>query len=303
MGISDATISRSLGDLREAGFLFGPENVDLWSLGLTVVLADFPNRRSYEEAFWEFPYTYTQMIPLSGSSRIHAHLVIPFKAVNDFRKLSKYGIRIGVVKRTLQKLKCGSLGRSLASMARAYLRSSLSPLSVRVRVTPPPVRLYWQDIRVLNMVMRDGRVTEQTLRKVGIRSAKQRLSKLREAGIIRRYYMVESPPGFDTVLIRVRCGVEEMDRLSETLGSMTTVLTQYVEGDERYCLAVALVRREVKSDILFGVRAIYGDDLELAEEILDIHTSWLLPEELWDQKRQTFSWEEPLNSLIDRLKS
>ncbi len=297
--ISDATISRSMRKLRDLELLFGPENVDLWKLDLTVVVADFPNRRKYEDAFWDFPYTYTQMIPISGSSRIHAYLVVPSGALTGLKRLSKYGVKVGVVKRTLQRLNYE--GGSLSSMVRAYVNSVPSSPPSRVHVTRPPIRLAKEDIRVLNVVMRDGRVSERSLRGE-VRSAKRRLDKLREANIIRRYYMLGSPLGFSTFLVRVRCDPSEMNRLTEALGSLSTVVTHYVEGEDRYCIAVALAKSEAISDIFFGIKAIYGDELEFAEEVFDIHNLWLLPEDLWSEERQTFNWERPLEELIDRLR-
>jgi len=44
--VSEASISRSLRKLRAMGYIFGPENVKLWKLGLTTVIAPFLARRS-----------------------------------------------------------------------------------------------------------------------------------------------------------------------------------------------------------------------------------------------------------------
>lgn len=303
LGLSDATISRAIRKLRESEFLFGPENVDIWKLGLTVAVADFPNERNYKEAFWEFPYTYTQMTPLSRYSRAHAYLVVPPDSLRDLRKLQKQDVRIGVVKRTLQRFNYGKVTGNIASIASAYLRSHPSASSVSIRVSPPPVKLTREDIRVLNIVMKEGKVTETSLKRSGIRSAKLRLNKLRNSGILKRYYMVGYPPGFDILLIRVECGVEEMNRLAETLGSLATIITHYIEGDKNYCLTIALAEKEVKSELLVGVKVIYGDEVEIAEEVLTPCPLWLFPEELWDERRQTFRWEEPLNRLVEKLEN
>ncbi len=187
-------------------------------------------------------------------------------------------------------------------MVRAYFSSEASDLFTPVEPEPPPIRLSKRDIRVLNHIMREGRATSSSLRRKGIRSAKQRLGKLRSSGIIGNYYMVELPMGYEVVLFRLSCTSKEAERLASTLSSVTTTAVNNVEGRRSYCLALTFSTRELKSDLVRGIRAIYGDEVELAEDVMDIHPAWLLPEELWDEGRQTFRWEGSLEELLITLK-
>ncbi len=300
--VSEASISRSIRRLRELGYLFGPENVKLWKLGLVTVVASFPNVREYRDAFWRFPFTYTQMIPLSSESRVHAYLVIPKSSFRDLMILAKLGVELGIVKRTIQRYNFDPPKDVLASMIRAYLNSPDSGRLVPYDAESPPVRLSRVDIRILNQVMIDGKVTGASLSKMGIRSAKQRLVKLRSSGIIGNFYMVELPRGYEMSLFRVACPYEEMERLANTLSSVATTLVHYVSQKEPYCLAISLTSRELKSDLARGLKSIYGDEIRASGDVMDIHTLWLLPEDLWDEKRQTFRWERPLRELVSALK-
>lgn len=300
--VSEASISRSLRRLRTMGYIFGPENVKLWKLGLTTVIASFPNRRKYREAFWRFPFTYTQVIPVSGEGRVHAYLVVPRSSLGDLLRLQKVGVELGIVRRTIQRFNFTPPRNPLTVMVRGYLSSEASDHFTPFEPEPPPIRLSKRDIRVLNHIMREGRATSSSLRRKGIRSAKQRLGKLRSSGIIGSYYMVELPMGYEVVLFRLSCPHEEASRLASTLSSVTTTAVNYVEGRRSYCLALTFSTRELKSDMVRGIRAIYGDEVELAEDVMDIHPAWLLPEDLWDEGRQTFRWEGPLEELLIALK-
>ncbi len=301
-GVSEASISRSIKRLRELGYLFGPENVKLWKLGLVTVVASFPNRREYREAFWKFPFTYIQMVPLSSESRVHAYLVTPKSSFRDLMMLERLGVELGVVKRTIQRYNFDPPKNVLASMVRAYFSSPSSSRLVPYDAESPPVHLSRADIRVLNQVMRNGRVTGSYLRKMGIRSAKQRLVKLRSSGIIGFFYMVELPRGYEMSLFRVACPYEEMERLANTLSSVATAVVHYISRKEPYCLAISLTSRELKSDLARGLKSIYGDEIRISGDVMDIHTLWLLPEDLWDEERQTFRWEKPLRELMSTLR-
>ncbi len=301
-GVSEASISRSLRKLRAMGYIFGPENVKLWKLGLTTMIASFPNCRRFREAFWRFPFTYTQVIPVSGEGRVHAYLVVPRSSLGDLLRIQKVGVELGIVRRTVQRFNFTPPRNPMTVMVRAYLGSEATGHFTPFEPEPPPIRLSRGDIRVLNHIMREGRATSSSLRRRGIRSAKQRLGKLRSSGIIGSYYMVELPMGYEVVLFRLSCSHEEADRLASTLSAVTTVTVNYVEGRRRYCLALAFSPRELKSDLIRGIRAIYGDEVELAEDVMDVHPLWLLPEELWDEGRQTFRWEEPLEELLMALR-
>ena len=52
---------------------------------------------------------------------------------------------------------------------------------------------------------------------------------------------------------------------------MATSIAHYVEADHSYCLAVAIVRKVLKNDLMMGIKAIYRDQAELAEEALNTY--------------------------------
>lgn len=296
-GLSSASVSRALRNLRTLGFVFGPDNVDLSKLGLITIVADYPNSRGYVEAFWEFPFTYTQLIPISSSARVHSYILIPRDAVAAIKGLSKLDVRVGVARVAHQKLGHEADG-NLAEMALKNLTTAIK--EYELHSTNLGRALSREDIRILNIALREGRVTEGMLRgEVG--SPKLRLMNLRRAGIIRRCFLIEAPIGCDPMIFRVRCSLGEMKRLTETLASMSSVLTHYIEGDENYCLSVAFVRPQLKGELSIGMKAIYGDDLVLAEELIYPRPLWTLPEELWDEGARRFRWEGALESLIDSL--
>lgn len=299
--VSEATVSRSTRKLRRLGLLFGPENVNIWKLNLTALVASYPNVRRYREAFWEFPFTYTQFVPVSGSGDVHAYLVVPSDAAGHLAELSDFGVEVGVAKAAVQKFNLDPPTNAFSAMVRAYQRSAPAALPSSVEASRPPLRLSRTDLRILNHVLREGQATESALKRMGIKSAKLRLSRLRRADLIRRYYMLGHPAGHETVLIRVFAPLEELSRLVETLASAATTIGHYVEGRGSYCLAVATVRGDLESDLVRGVRAIYGDSLELATGVLTANPLWLLPVELWDEEEQRFDYRGAVEDLKRRL--
>ncbi len=300
--VSEASISRSLRRLRKIGVIFGPQNVRLWKLDMVTVVASFPNVRRLREAFWGFPFTYTQFIPVSGQGRVHAYLVLPRPALSDLIELRKAGIELGLARRTVQRFNLTPPEDPLMAMVRAYLGTEVSEQAPAHGPEPLPIRLSRRDIEILNHVMMEGRITSSALSERGIRSAKQRLGRLRSSGLIGNFYMVELPLGHEIVLFRISCPPGEAERLTAALSSVTTVALSYVEGDASYCLAVTFPTRELRSDLIKGIKSIYGDDVELAEDVMDIRPTWLMPEDLWDERRQTFRWERPLEKLISALR-
>ena len=301
-GVSSSSISRSLTKLRKLGYIFGPQNVYLWGLGLTVLIASFPNQKKYREAFWNFKFTYNMMIPISGGLNAHAYIVLPIKGVPEMEALRDFGVEIGVVKSTRQRLRLDHPENVIESMVKAYLRDYEGEVADLVEVSEPSVRITKQDLRILNLVLLEGKVTSTYLAEKGIKSPKQRLNKLKRAGLIREFYMVEFPKGMDRIFVKVRRPKEELIRFTETLGSVATTIAQYAEGRGcGACLAIVSMKPEVKGDLLRGIKLIYGDDLVIADEVLDIHPSWYLPEELWDESKRAFKWENEVEKLIKSL--
>ncbi len=302
-GVSESSISRSINKLRKMGYLFGPENVSLWDLDLVTIVARFPNIRGYREAFWRFPYTYTQLIPLSAKADVHAYLVFPREGIKSLGLLRQFNVRCGIVKKTAQGINLRPIDDAIGEMLRAYNLSKAYPGDARIEIRKPPIKLTREDLRALNLVLREGRVSSSMLSRMGVKSAKQRLSNLRKGGLIRNYYMIGSLWGMRIMLMRLRCGLDEIIRLKETLLAASSVIISYVEGEESFCLAISLVPPELKMDFMMGVKVIYGDELDMVEETYSIHPLWLIPVDLWDAKAKTFRWEVPLERLVTDLSS
>ncbi len=301
-GVSEPSISRSFSKLRKMNCIFGPENVSLWNLGLTTVIASFPNAKRYREAFWNFPFTYTQLIPLSGRIEVYAYISFPYSGLNSLRVLRKVGVGYGVVKGTFQGINLRPPGDVMEVMARAQEAPPRTKGSFSLDIRKPPIRLSKDDLRILNQVLRDGRVSSTKLSKMGIRSAKQKLSKLRSSGLLRNYYMVNFPRGMSIILMGFDCSPEEMGGIAATLMKASSVLMNYIEGEEGgYCLAISILPHKLRSEFIVGVKAIFGDELQVIGEVFDVHPLWLLPIELWDRRASTFRWESPLRNLISRL--
>ncbi len=300
--ISEASISRSLRRLRRLGYIFGPENVVLGKLGLTTLVATFPNEKRLREAFWRFPFTYTQMIPVDSRGTVYAYLVFPVPGIKDLLRLEEAGVGFGLVKRTAQRFNFTPPRDVIREMAKAHIGGGYLVQSPPVEGSPSGVKLTKTDIEVLNHIMREGKVSSTQLSELGIRSAKLRLNKLRSAGIIGNYYMVGLPRGMETLLFVLDVPEEEVGRLASTLSAASSALVNYVEGSSSYCIAISMTPREIKSDIIKGMSLIYGDRLARFQEVFEILPQWYLPTHLWDERTQVFRWEEPIESLLAELK-
>jgi len=299
-GVSEASVSRSLRRLRRLGYIFGPENVLLGNLGLITLVVAFPNLREYREAFWRFPFTYTQLIPISRTGTVYAYLVFPRAGLRDLLELEDLGFEVGSVRRTAQRFNHEPPPKVIGEMCRAYLGGSPA---MQVRIPEGAgIRLSGADVEILNQVLREGRASSGQLSRMGIRSAKQRLSRLREAGLIATYYMVGLPRGMETVLIRMDLPPEEVDRLVVTLAAASSSLVNHVEGRSSYCLAVSMVPREVRGDMIRCLGLIYGERVAQVQDVFGVLPQWQLPVRLWDERDQTFRWEEPLEELMKELR-
>ena len=303
-GVTGATLSRSLKKLRTLGMIFGPENVNHWKLGLTTLLIRFPNRRECRRAFWGFPYTYSAYIPVSSRADVRAYLSYPYQGLDALRDALEGRIPIYLVRDA-------AFGLSLDADRSPYdVVEKLSRPRPRrgrdlsIRVEKPEIDLDRNDLRILNLVLKYGRVTYRLLRREKIPDPKKRLSQLRKNGYIVRIYFHGIPKGMEKLLLMVEVPHNEMMPLHSFLSSVGSVLTHYLEGsDFRGLISLLVTRPEVRGDLISTVRSIYGDRLVLAEDFLDISPGWRLPIDLWDEESGTFTWEEPVIRLARDLEA
>jgi len=296
-GLSPSSVSRYMKRLRSLGYLFGPENVNTFKLGLKTVLVSFPNVKKFRDALIGFPYTYSILIPISSEVKAHAYLVFPAEGLDDLEELRDRGMEFSTVEQTFQRLNLEPREDVVERVSEAFLTSCSSGRRAYFTENLPEVRITREDIRILNCVMECGRVSASFLSKRGIRSAKQRLFRLREYGYIVRVYLLGFPFGVDKAMIKVMRGLEEMERLGEALGCVASTIVHYVRGDFEGCVALSVVREEIRGKLYKMMKVLYGDDLLIAEDILDIQPGWRLPEHLWNEEMQSFEWEEPLEIL------
>ncbi len=309
MCMGGSAISRSVRKLRTLGMLFGPENVDHWRLGLSTLVVTFPDRRECRRAFWRFPYTYNMFIPISTEVDVHTYLSYPSKGMNDLLSLKELGLDIALVKETSLMLNLDPPGDLFEAVGSALALSGESGDEPGMEgssfpgASSPPVRVDRTDIRILNMVLEKGRVSASMLSEEGIHGAKTRLRKLRDSYIVRNYYFIGFPRGVEKTIVKVRRGIVDMAFLSKVLGSSGSAVIQHLEGESSYLIGILMVEPRVKGDLFRILRAIYGDDLIVAEDFIDVEPGWRFPVELWDEESQTFLWKDPLDMLRRELAS
>ncbi len=298
MGITGATLTRSLRKLRTLGMLFGPENVDHWKLGLTTLLIAFPNTRECRKAFWRFPYTYSVYIPVSSGANVRAYLSYPYQGLDALREVLGERISVYLVKDAAFGLSLDEGRRPFEAVKELFRQPHRSERDLSIRVERPAARLDRNDLRVLNLVLKYGRVSHRLLKKEKIPDPKKRLSRLRKEGYIVRIYFHGIPKGMEKLLLMVKAPHEEMIPYHSFLRSVGSVVTHYLEGDGfRGLLSLLVTRPEIRDDLVWAMRSVYGDQLVLAEDFLDISPGWRLPIDLWDEDSGTFIWDDPLHRL------
>ena len=303
LGISEPTISRSIRKLKSLGFLFGPENVNISKLGLATVLVEYPNSREIRRVFWEFPFTYNQMIPVSSDQDALALLVIPWESIPVLSKeMGGLGIRIYRSKYSFHDFQLAPTkdiwGAMARSMSEVITRRGYFCEGSRGR----GVRLSKDDMKILNHVMIHGKVTLNDVKAIGVSSPKYRLSRLRERGFIMRRYLIEVPKGLDSLYLKVRCEESEFPRIARLIAAASTTTLHFVEGSGfRGCAGISFVRKEMKGDFAAGLSAVLGNRLKVITDIMDVNPLWLIPEELWDERSQKFTWEPSLSDLISQI--
>ena len=301
-GMGGSSLTKSMAKLKALGMLSGPENVSYNRLGLSTFVISFPNRKECRRAFWRFPYTRGMLVPVSGELDALSYLSYPLEGVDDLLSLGNLGLGAFLVRETILKWNFGPPGNPFE--AASLDGSGTVGKSGGPEVTsPPPVRVDRVDLRVLNLVLEEGRVSTSMLVRMGVPEARSRLKKLREAGIIVGSYRLALPMGVEKAVVLVESGPGEMGTLSGVLGSAGPVMVQHLEGETSRLMGVLMAPPDVRGDVLRVVRAMYGERLLLAEESVDIEPGWRLPVDLWDEKSQRFRWGEPLERLRGDLEA
>ncbi len=304
-GLSEPTISRALRKLRLLGFIFGPENVNTRKLGLSTISIEYPNVRELRNAFWDFPFTYTQVVPASSEVDALALLLMPQESlphlIREFRslgfgvfksKLSYHGFRIGS-KAHLWEV----IGRALQGNIQRQGRFCEGRDGERERF-----RLLRDDLRILNHVMVSGRVTIRDVEAMGVSSPRYRLSRLREYKFIMRKYMVEVPKGLDLIYVKIWCEEEEFPKVARIFTPISACTLHYMEGPGfRGCAGMVFVGKDEKGDFISTLYTILGRRLLVATDVIHVNPLWLIPDELWNERLQRFEWESPFSDLLSRI--
>ncbi len=298
MGITGATLSRSLNKLRMLGMLFGPENVDHWKLGLMTLLITFPNTRECRRAFWRFPYTYSAYIPVSSKAHVRAYLSYPYQGLEALRDALEGRIPMYLVRDAAFGLSLDARRSPYDVVGELSRPRSRERRDLSIHVERPEASLDRNDLKVLNLVFKYGRVTQKLLKREKIPDPKKRLSRLRKEGYIVRIYFHGIPKGMEKLLLMVKAPHDEMMSFHSFLRSLGSALTHYLEGDDfKGMLSLLVTRPEVRGDLIWTLRSVYGDKLILAEDFLDISPGWRLSIDLWDEESGAFTWEEPIIRL------
>ncbi len=298
------TVSRVRKKLTTLGYLFGPHIVNLAKLNLTFLVALVPNVKGYREAFWEFPFTYHQVIPASSNASSHVFLVFPKDGIAHLSKnLLDRGIKVYRVGLYVQNLSVDPVKDVMEFMLSSYVKE---PHRVSPQADPdpvPPNSLDLNDLKILNVVLAYGRPEKGELYRMNVEGIRYRLKKLRRMGLLIRSYTLQLPIGLEKVLIRVNCPeLEDVGKLYNVLNRVSSfVIIWITRGEDKACLALAMPRVEGKGDFLRALKLIYGDGLELAEDFLDIQPGWRIPISLWIKERSSFDWKKPLDDLLNKL--
>ncbi len=306
-GLSGSSVARSIRKLRTLGIIFGPENVNHLKLGLVTLVVTFPNVRRCRRVFWKFPYTYSMYIPISSGISVHAYLSYPFDGVKRLEDLLRGVGNLSVVRAAMLDLSLGPPSEEWRfpfdfdlDLGQERRKRDLPEL----RVSKPSIPLDREDLRVLNIVLRDGRVSQSVLRREGISNPRERLRKLREGGFIRRMYLCGLPRGLEKTLIRVRADFDRMEVVHGVLRSFGTVLTHYLEGSRfEGVLAHFMSHHRERGDAIRLLKALFGDSLQVAEDFMDVEPGWRIPLHLWREETNSFDWETPLGELASDLSS
>ncbi len=307
-GVSNPTVSRALRKLLGLGVISGPKLVNFSAMGLSTVVLTVPRTgRGEVEAISRFPFTYRVYLPVAAGGPVHATMLLPRGALARLARglrrgraqvsvavRSKIGVRLDVEE---------DPGRVVDLMARAF--ASAGPTPPRRRLPDPKFRrrpLDAQDVRILARIHAAGDVTSGQLRRMGIRSAEERLRRLRDEGYFLEMFHVAGSGLGEPVVLRLSVGENDFVRAFKALAAASSTVAMYLEGDFRGVWAICYAAAPTLPTFLRTARALFGEDLRSADLVLDATTSsWRIPVELWDEGRGEFRWEEAVGELVAAL--
>ncbi len=304
-GLSEPTISRALRKLRLLGFIFGPENVNTKKLGLSTISIEYPNVRELRNAFWDFPFTYTQVVPTSSEVDALALLLMPQESLHHLvREFRSFGFRVFKSKLSYHGFRISSkehlwevIGRALNEDIPREGHFCEGRSRGRERF-----RLLRDDLRILNHIMVNGRVTIKDVEAMGVSSPRYRLSRLREYKFIMHRYMVEVPKGLDLIYVKIRCEEGEFPKVARIFTPVSACTLHYMEGSGfRGCAGMVFVGKDEKGDLISTLYTILGRRLLVATDVIHVNPLWLIPDELWSERLQKFEWESPFSGLLSRI--
>ncbi len=303
VGMKRPTITRIRKKLKFLNYIHGPLLVNLGKLNLRTFLALVPNLRRFREAFWRFPFTYTQFIPVSSGVRSVALLSYPRDGVGGLARLmDSYGIKVYRIKSVVQSMKLNPEQEVVEVMLRSFMEPPFRVVEGREEKRVPPNSLDNVDLKIVNAILAEGKVPKGRLYRLSIDKLERRLRKLRELGVIFRYYTLQLPVGFEKVVLAIRCGEEEVGRLARVLHRVSSYMILWARREEEdICLAITMPPLESKGELVRILRSLYGDDLLIAEDFLDIQPGWRIPVRLWRPSISSFEWRDPLNKLEEEL--
>ncbi len=304
LGLTRPTVSRVRRKLTTLGYLFGPQIVNLARLNLAFLVALVPNMREYRNAFWEFPFTYHQVVPTSSNVRSHVFLVFPRDGmVHLSSSLADRGIKVYRVNLQVQNLLVDPVRDVMDLMLSSYVKEPHEVLPQDDFKPVPPNALDRNDLKILNVVLAYGKPERGELYRINVDSIRYRIKKLRRMGLLTRSYTLQLPIGLEKVLMRISCpDLKDVGRLYNVLNRVSSfVILWIVREKDNSCLALAMPRVESKGDFVRALKLIYGDGLELTEDFLDIQPGWRIPIDLWIKEKSSFDWKNPLNDLLNKL--
>ncbi len=305
LGFSRSAVSKALSKLISLGILSGPENVVLERIGLAGILAIIEDRRKTEESLAKFPFTYRILRPISHGLPSFGVLIFPNEGLPHLRSV------LGPIRARLARILAFTFTYKKSSFKPdGDIKNALKRLSevtefrIRGERKFEVPKLTKNDLEIANYVLQKGRVSVSVVRGMGIPSAEPRLRRLREFGILGKFYSIGGFRLGRPLSVMINCSQNDFPRISAALGALSTSVVFFVEGDFEGVWAVLLTSDEDLPKLIQATKLVFGDDLVDAIPLLDFSPSyWSIPIDLWDERHNRFRYEVALDKLASRLSS
>ena len=301
-GLSAASISRALKRLRGLRMIEGPQQVVYGRIGLRSALVEVPPSKSaLTRELLRFPFTYSAFLPLEPSAPAYFVLLFPTSHLTQLKAVLSDSASLSLIKR--HALSTGfrrlDIRGALEGLASAYDRGpkrSRRPEPVR----KPVPRISRQDIELMNLVAAEGRVSISMASSAGIRSAEDRLRRLKEEKVIMEFYTIGGWGLGEPIAVKLDLPESEYLRAFKSLSALGSAVVTYVEGDFTGVWGVVFVDPSSAVAVARALRLAFGDRLAgLSLSTSVPSSSWRIPVELWDEEAQRFR----VGPLIERLRA